>query len=62
MLLETTYLELERILGVVTEHSTADFSPFPSKVAALLYMMLHAQRPIVSIYAPLAIIIIIYTE
>ncbi len=42
-----TPIELERTLGFALENRTSDFSPFPSKVAALLYMMLHSQRPIV---------------
>lgn len=57
MSLVITCLELRRILGVVTEYSTEDFSPFPSKVSALLYMMLHAQRPIVRCSYPNTIII-----
>ena len=33
----------------MTERSPSDFSPFDSKMHALLYMMLHSPRPIVSI-------------
>ena len=46
-----TELELGRILHFGSENGiTSDFSPFPSKAAALLYVMLHSQRPIGSVH------------
>ena len=36
------------LVNELTSHSSGDFSPFPNKQFAMLYLLLHGPHPIVS--------------